>query len=101
VQHPVAVELSAGPGWLDARPLYRQNRIRMLDHRACPVHEFGENPTGPSWAGEIPMDAAEILDQLTHAEALPKPALQAASEQRAEMARLSRRDRVNFAVRWP
>jgi len=31
------------------------------------------------------MDAAEILDQLTHAEGLPKAALQAASEQRAEI----------------
>ena len=31
------------------------------------------------------MDAAEILDQLTHAEGLPKTALQAASAQRAEM----------------
>src|ERR1700676_1512902 len=31
------------------------------------------------------MDAAEILDQLTHAEGLPKAALQAASAQRAEM----------------
>jgi len=31
------------------------------------------------------MDAAEILDQLTHAEGLPKVALQAASAQRAEM----------------
>src|SRR5258707_14907489 len=34
---------------------------------------------------EIPMDAGEILDQLTHAEGLPKAALQAASAQRAEM----------------
>jgi hypothetical protein len=31
------------------------------------------------------MDAAEILNQLTHAAGLPKAALQAASEQRAEM----------------
>jgi hypothetical protein len=31
------------------------------------------------------MDAAEILDQLTHAEGLPKAALQAASAQRVEM----------------
>ena len=31
------------------------------------------------------MDAAEILDHLTHAEGLPKAALRAASEQRAEM----------------
>ena len=31
------------------------------------------------------MDAAEILDQLTHAEGLPKAALQAASAQRAEL----------------
>jgi hypothetical protein len=31
------------------------------------------------------MDAAEILDQLTHAEGLPKAALQAASAQRSEM----------------
>jgi hypothetical protein len=31
------------------------------------------------------MDAAEILDQLTHAEGLPKEALQAASAQRAEL----------------
>jgi hypothetical protein len=31
------------------------------------------------------MDAAEILDHLTHAEGLPKAALQAASAQRAEM----------------
>ena len=31
------------------------------------------------------MDAGEILDQLTHAEGLPKAALQAASAQRAEM----------------
>jgi hypothetical protein len=31
------------------------------------------------------MDAAEILDQLIHAEGLPKAALQAASAQRAEM----------------
>lgn len=31
------------------------------------------------------MEAAEILDQLTHAEGLPKAALQAASAQRAEM----------------
>lgn len=31
------------------------------------------------------MDAAEILDHLTHADGLPKPALQAATVQRAEM----------------
>jgi hypothetical protein len=31
------------------------------------------------------MDAAEVLDQLTHADGLPKAALQAASAQRAEM----------------
>jgi hypothetical protein len=31
------------------------------------------------------MDAGEILDQLTHAEGLPKAALQAASAQRADM----------------
>ena len=31
------------------------------------------------------MDAADILDQLTHAEGLPKAALQAASAQRAEL----------------
>lgn len=31
------------------------------------------------------MDAAEILDQLTHAEGLPKAALQAALAQRLEM----------------
>src|SRR6516165_11449825 len=31
------------------------------------------------------MDAAEILDQLTHAEGLPKTALRAASETRVEM----------------
>jgi hypothetical protein len=31
------------------------------------------------------MDAAEILDQLTHAEGLPKSALRAASEKRVEM----------------
>src|ERR1700693_2814202 len=31
------------------------------------------------------MDAAEVLDQLTHAEGLPKAALQAASAQRVEM----------------
>ncbi len=31
------------------------------------------------------MDAAEILDQVTHAEGLPKEALQAASAQRAEL----------------
>ena len=30
------------------------------------------------------MDAAEILDQLTHAEGLPKAALQAASARRVE-----------------
>jgi uncharacterized protein YchJ len=35
--------------------------------------------------GGVPMDAAEILDQLTHAEGLPKAALQAATAQRAEM----------------
>jgi hypothetical protein len=33
----------------------------------------------------MPMDTAQILNQLTHAEGLPKAALQAASEQRAEM----------------
>lgn len=31
------------------------------------------------------MDATEILDQLTHAEGLPKAALYAATTQRAEM----------------
>src|SRR5215471_14506119 len=31
------------------------------------------------------MDAAKIIDQLTHAEGLPNLALEAASEQRAEM----------------
>ena len=31
------------------------------------------------------MDAAEVLDQLTHADGLPKAALQAASELRAEI----------------
>jgi hypothetical protein len=31
------------------------------------------------------VDPAEILDQLTHAEGLPKAALQAASTQRSEM----------------
>jgi hypothetical protein len=31
------------------------------------------------------MDVAEILDQLTHAEGLPKAALEAASAQRAEL----------------
>jgi hypothetical protein len=35
--------------------------------------------------GEISMDAAEILDQLTHAEGLPKVALHAATALRAEM----------------
>ena len=35
--------------------------------------------------GEISMDAAEILDQLTHAEGLPKVALYAATALRAEM----------------
>ena len=35
--------------------------------------------------GEISMDAAEILYQLTHAEGLPKAALHAATALRAEM----------------
>lgn len=35
--------------------------------------------------GGVPMDAAEILDQLTHADGLPKAALHAATAQRSEM----------------
>jgi hypothetical protein len=47
------------------------------------------------------MDAAKILDQLTHAEGLPKAALQAASEQRAEIIPIFLREIDSFLALAP
>jgi uncharacterized protein len=47
------------------------------------------------------MDAAEILDQLTHAEGLPKAALEAASEQRAEIVPVFLREVDSFLALAP
>jgi hypothetical protein len=47
------------------------------------------------------MDAAKILDQLTHAEGLPKAALQVASEQRAEIIPIFLREIDSFLALAP
>jgi uncharacterized protein len=47
------------------------------------------------------MDAAEVLNQLTHSEALPKAALQAASEQRAEIVPVFLREIDSFLTLTP
>ena len=47
------------------------------------------------------MDVAEILDQLTHSEGLPKLALQAASEQRAEIVPVFLREIDSFLALAP
>ena len=44
------------------------------------------------------MDTAQILNQLTHAEGLPKAALEAASEQRAEIVPVFLREIDLFVV---
>jgi hypothetical protein len=49
----------------------------------------------------MPMDAAEILDQLTHAKGLPKAALHAASEQRAEIVEVFLREIDSFLALAP
>jgi hypothetical protein len=47
------------------------------------------------------MDAAEVLDQLTHADGLPKAALQAASAQRAEIAPIFLREIDSYLTLAP
>ena len=49
----------------------------------------------------MPMDAAEILNQLTHSEALPKDALQTASEHRAEIVPVFLREIDSFLTLTP
>src|SRR5438477_5406293 len=49
----------------------------------------------------MPLVTAQILNQLTHAEALPKAALQAASEQRAEIVPIFLREIDSFLALAP
>jgi hypothetical protein len=59
-----------------------RSSIRCTNAAANPVQHVNSSTIRPGvleWG--ILMDVAEILDQLTHAEGLPKAALQAASAQ--------------------
>src|SRR6266446_6676481 len=60
----------------------------MQSHRRSLALSTRRSRIESAWAfsaGGIAMDAAEILDPLTHAAGLPKAALHAATAQRAEM----------------